>query len=69
LPARAPLKVDADWIVIFQDGTVSRLSADSGQELAAATIGEHAGSAAAVIGEQMVVAGADGTLHTLPLPK
>ncbi|HUE74425.1 MAG TPA: PQQ-binding-like beta-propeller repeat protein, partial [Pirellulaceae bacterium] len=47
LPARAPLKVDADWIVIFQDGTVSRLSADSGQELAAATIGEHAGSAAA----------------------
>jgi outer membrane protein assembly factor BamB len=69
LPSCAPLKADADWIIVSQDGTVSRLSADSGQELAAATIGEHAGGTAAVIGEQVVVVGADGTIHTLPLPK
>jgi hypothetical protein len=69
LPSRVPLKVDADWVVVFRDGTVSRLSADSGQELAAASIGQFAGSAAAVIGDQIVIAGADGTLHTVPLPK
>ena len=69
LPARAPLKVGADLIVVYLDGTVSRVSAESGEELATGTIGQFAGSAVAVLGEQIAVAGADGTLHTLPLPK
>jgi hypothetical protein len=56
-------------IVVYLDGTVSRVSAESGEELATGTIGQFAGSAVAVLGEQIAVAGADGTLHTLPLPK
>ncbi len=69
LPALAPLNVDGDLILVTRDGTVCRLAADSGQELAAATIGQPAGSAASLAGEQIVVAGGDGTLHTLPIPK
>jgi DNA-binding beta-propeller fold protein YncE len=69
LPARAPLNVDGDLILVTRDGTVSRLAADSGQEMAASSIGQPAGTAASLVGEQIVVAGADGTLHTLSLPK
>ena len=69
LPARPPLKVDADWIVVWQDGTVSRHSADSGQELAAAQLGQPAGKVAAAVDQQLVVAGTDGTIHILSIPK
>ena len=69
LPALAPLAVDGDFIVVTRSGAVVHLAADSGQETAIRQIGQPAGGAAVVIGDDIVVAGADGALHTLPLPQ
>lgn len=69
LPAMAPLASGGDLILVTRRGTVCRLAADSGQELAVAEIGEPAGSAAVIVGERIVVASADGVLCTLALPK
>jgi outer membrane protein assembly factor BamB len=69
LPALAPLAAETDLVVVTRSGAVCRLAKDSGQELAVAQVGQPAGNAAAIVGDQIVVAGADGTLNTLPLPK
>ena len=69
LPALAPLAADSDLLVVTRSGAACRLAKDSGQELAVAQVGQPAGNAAAIVGDQIVVAGADGTLNTVPLPK
>ncbi|HZL90909.1 MAG TPA: PQQ-binding-like beta-propeller repeat protein [Pirellulaceae bacterium] len=69
LPALAPLAADSDVLVVTRSGAVCRLAKDSGQELAVTQIGQPAGNAASIVGDKIVVAGADGTLYIVPLPK
>jgi hypothetical protein len=69
LPALAPLVAGDDLLVVTRGGAVCRLAKDSGQELAAIDAGQPAGGAAVIVGEQIVIASADGALCTLPIPK
>jgi outer membrane protein assembly factor BamB len=57
-----------ELLLNFQDGTLARISAESGDELAARPLGEPLGRAACVVGEQAVVSTSDGVLLITPLP-
>jgi TolA-binding protein len=57
-----------ELLLVFQDGTLARVSAASGDELAAKQVGEPLGRAACVVGQQAVVSTSDGALIVTPLP-
>jgi outer membrane protein assembly factor BamB len=60
---------DGDLIVIHQLGVVCRVESASGKELAATDVGQPLGAAAYVLSDQLIVAGSDGVLHRIALPK
>jgi|GEM_PF-888213 len=67
--SRAPLVKDGDLIVVHQNGIVARLHADTGEETASIDVGEPLGNAASIVGQRLLVGGADGTLHLVNLPR
>ena len=67
--AGPPVPCDGDFVLLTQGGTVVRIAADSGEEVAAVDLGEPLGKAAYVMGTTILVAGYDGLLHIIPVPK
>jgi hypothetical protein len=58
-----------DFLVIHQSGKLRRLESGTGKELAAADIGQPLGPAACILGQEVFVAGSDGVVHRLLLPR
>jgi hypothetical protein len=55
-------------LLLYQDGTLARVSADTGDELAAKPVGEPLGRAAGVVGQQVLVSTSDGAVIVTELP-
>jgi hypothetical protein len=66
--ARPPLVKDGDLIVVRRDGGLLRLAADTGEEIASIDLGEPLGPAAWLLGQRLLIGGADGVLHLVNLP-
>ncbi len=64
-----PLLKDGNLILVHRSGTLTRLAADSGETIASAEVGEPLGPAAWVLGQRLLVGGADGVLHLVNLPR
>ena len=73
--ARGPLAgkpvalADGDFLLLFQGGTLARIAAGTGEEIAVIDAGEPLGRSAAVVGQQVFVSTSDGSLVLVPLPK
>jgi hypothetical protein len=65
LPAPIP---GGDLLLLYQGGTLARVSGNTGEELAASELGEPLGRTARVVGKQVFVATTDGALLLVPLP-
>jgi hypothetical protein len=57
-----------ELLLLYQDGTLARIAADSGKELAALQLAEPLGRGAAVLDRQVLASTADGVLMVTPLP-
>ncbi len=57
-----------ELLLLYQDGTLARISAESGEELAALQLAEPLGRGAAVLDRQVLASTADGVLLVTPLP-
>jgi outer membrane protein assembly factor BamB len=68
--AGSPLALaDGDLLVIYQAGSVCRVSADTGDELGGGVdLAQPLGAAVRVLGQQVFLAGSDGVIHRAPLP-
>lgn len=67
--AGAPLALaDGDLLVIYQAGVVSRVSAESGDELATTRVDQPLGAPARVLGTSVFLSGSDGVLHRAAVP-
>jgi hypothetical protein len=68
--AGAPLALaDGDVLLIHQGGGVSRISADTGEELAAIDVAQPLGAAARVLGQHVFLSGSDGVVHRATVPQ
>ena len=57
-----------DFIITSTSGVISRIDADTGEEIAAVELNQPIGSGAVVHGGQLFVLARDGTLLRAPLP-
>ncbi|MEN6459078.1 MAG: PQQ-binding-like beta-propeller repeat protein [Thermoguttaceae bacterium] len=68
LPAGTPLRVGGHYLMATRDGTIVRLDAATGKELAKLDVGCPLASGPIVRGGRLLVAGYDGTLHEVGQP-
>jgi outer membrane protein assembly factor BamB len=66
--AGPPVSAAGELILLYQSGKLARVSAETGDELAAGDLGEPPGRVAAVVGQQLLVSTSDGALVLVPLP-
>jgi outer membrane protein assembly factor BamB len=67
--AGSPLALaDGDLLVVYQAGSVCRVSADTGDELAETNLAQPLGAAVRVLGQQVFLSGSDGVVHRTALP-
>jgi hypothetical protein len=59
---------DGDLLVVHQSGVVSRISADTGEEVGQDDVRQPLGPAARVLGQQVFLGGSDGVLHRINVP-
>jgi hypothetical protein len=57
-----------ELLVLYQNGVVARVAADSGDELAQRPLGEPPGAAACLDGQNVLVSTSDGSLVLVPVP-
>jgi hypothetical protein len=67
--AGPPVPCDGDFLLVHRSGALTRIAAASGEEIAAADIEEPLARAAWLMGQRVLVAGADGVLHLVPVPQ
>jgi outer membrane protein assembly factor BamB len=67
--AGPPMPCEGDFLLLFRSGKVARIAADTGEELAVGDVGEPLARAAWLMGQRVLVAGVDGVLHLVPIPK
>ncbi len=67
-PAGVPLEVEGDLVFSLREGSVTRIAGASGEQVAAATIGEPLGSGPVAFGKRLLLPGSDGALHVIPTP-
>ncbi|HEX5103895.1 MAG TPA: hypothetical protein VFV87_08805, partial [Pirellulaceae bacterium] len=61
---------DGDLLVIYQSGVVSRVSAETGEEVGMpSNVAQPLGAAASVLGQNVFVSGSDGVIHRAALPQ
>jgi hypothetical protein len=58
-----------ELLLLHQSGVLSRISAATGEETAASSLGEPLGRVACLFGEQVFVSTSDGGVMVVPLPK
>ena len=68
-PAGEPLRVDADYVFALLDGTVVRLSAETGEKVSTAHVGEPLGAGPVAFGKYLLLPGHDGVLHLIVPPQ
>jgi len=69
IPSAPPIPDGQDFIIITNAGSVYRVSQDQGQETGLVEVGEPLVAPASLFSEKLLVAGPDGTIHLVPLPK
>ena len=68
--AGPPLSAGAgELILLYQDGTLSRIKSDTGEETAQVNLGEPLGRAACRVGQQVFVSTSDGGIELVRLPE
>jgi hypothetical protein len=65
--AGRPLLEGGDFLLAFQSGMVTRVSAATGEEKKAVQIGEPLGEGPVVFGTRLLLSGRDGTLYVIPM--
>jgi len=70
-PLAGPLLAcaDGDLLTIHQSGEVCRVDAASGKELARHSVGEPLSGPASLFGEHVLLAGSDGVVHRISIPR
>jgi hypothetical protein len=58
-----------ELLLLYQDGTLSRVSVETGAETAQVNAGEPLGSAACLVGQQVFVGTSDGSIVLVRLPE
>ena len=69
IPSAPPLPDGQDFIIVTKAGSVCRVSQDQGQEAGVVEVGEPLVAPASLFSGKLLVAGPDGTIHLVPLPK
>jgi outer membrane protein assembly factor BamB len=69
IPSAPPLPDGQQFIVVTQAGSVYRVSQDKGEETGLLEVGEPLVAPASLFSGKLLVAGPDGTIHLVPLPK
>ena len=69
IPSAPPISHEQDFLIVTGAGSVFRVSQDKGQETGLLEVGEPLVAPASLTGEKLLVAGPDGTIHLVPLPK
>ena len=64
-----PLAFEQDFVIVTQSGSVYRVSQDKGMETALVEVGEPLAAPVSIYSGKLLVAGPDGTVHLVPLPK
>lgn len=68
-PAGEPLRVEADYVFALLDGTIVRLSGETGETVAKADVGEPLGAGPVAFGNYLLLPGHDGVLHLIRPPQ
>ena len=69
IPSAPPIPHEQDFVIVTQSGSVYRVSQDKGQEKGLVEVGEPLTAPASLFHDRLLVAGPDGTIHLVPLPK
>jgi outer membrane protein assembly factor BamB len=67
--AGPPLAAGSQLLLLYQDGTLARVNAETGEDTAQVNLGEPLGRAACLVGQQIFVGTSDGGVVLVRLPE